>query len=241
MISGFAEEIIARAIREGVTLAPTADGLGIHYQAHVAPLSASLRARLLEHKPAVLAVLSAGGVKGFSWGFAPFEVDDVTVVYCQTYAEAEALIREIIADAAGKPIALDLETSPIPSERERLAALTAERQGINAEAIRFRAAGKKAETPQIEIDAHTAEAGAKLEILDRQLAYAKGAGLDPHRAEVRLLQAFAGGARAAVVDIARTGGEALGLLEGVSAVIHGSTFDLAFLGHRGVNLGPCAR
>jgi hypothetical protein len=68
MISDFAEDVIARAIREGVTLAPTADGLRIHYQAHVAPLSASLRARLLEHKPAILAVLLAGGIKSFPGG-----------------------------------------------------------------------------------------------------------------------------------------------------------------------------
>ena len=40
------------------------------------------------------------------------EVDDVTVVVCQTHDEAEALIAEIIVDAAGKPIALDLENSP---------------------------------------------------------------------------------------------------------------------------------
>ena len=48
---------------------------------------------------------------------------------------------------------------------------------------------------------------------------------------------MAAGQRAAVVDIAKTGPEALKLLQGVAAVIHGATFDLAFLGHRGVNLG----
>ena len=53
---------------------------------------------------------------------APLEVDGVQVVYCTTYPEAEALIAEVIQDAAGKPVALDLETAPIRSERERLAA-----------------------------------------------------------------------------------------------------------------------
>ena len=237
MISDFAEDVIARAIREGVTLAPTADGLRIHYQAHVAPLSASLRALLLDHKPAILAVLSAGGVKSFSWGFAPFEVDGVTVVICQTYAEAEALTAEMIADAAGKPVALDIETHPTKSERERLAALKAERAAINAEAIAYRKAAKKAGAPQPEIDAVTEEANAKLKVLDHKIDYAKPAGLDPHRANIRLLQLYGGSARAAVIDISKAGVEALGLLQGVDAVIHNAPFDLAFLDHAGVTLG----
>ena len=62
---------------------------------------------------------------------------------------------EMIADAGGKPVALDLETGPIQSERERLAALLEEREAVNAEAIAFRKAAKKAETPQAEIDAIT--------------------------------------------------------------------------------------
>ena len=74
---------------------------------------------------------------------APLIVDGVTLVYCKTYAEAKACIREMIADAAGKPVALDLETCPIPSERERLAALTAERKAVNAEAIAFRKAARR--------------------------------------------------------------------------------------------------
>jgi DNA polymerase-1 len=253
MISGFAEDIIARAVRDGVTLAPTADGLRIHYQARGRPLSADLRTLLLAHKPAVLAVLSAGGVKNFcETGSlpvgggqaalkqpqpAPFEVDGVTVVVCETYAEAEACIREMIADAGSKPIALDLETHPTQAERERLAALEAEREAVNAAAIAYRKAAKKAKTPQIEIDAITAAADAKLKILDRKIDYAAGAGLDPWRAEIRTVQAYGGGARAAVVDLSKAGAEALRLLQGVSAVIHNAPFDLAFLDHFGVALG----
>ncbi len=154
---------------------------------------------------------------------APFEVDGVTVVYCQTYAEAEACIRRDGRRRRRQAVALDLETAPIQSERERLAALPEERKAVNAEAIAFRKDGKKAGAPQSEIDAHTEEANAKLEILDRQIDYAEGAGLDPHRAEIRLLQVYGGGARVAVVDIAKTGTEALGLLSGVSAVIHNAS------------------
>ena len=241
MISDFAENVIARAIRDGVTLFATEDGRRIHYQARGRALSADLRTLLLEHKPAILAVLSASGVKSFGWGLAPanktLEVDGVTVVVCETYAEAEASIREMVADAEGKPVALDLETCPAQFERERLAALLEERKAVNAAAIAFRKAAKKAGAPQPEIDAYTEEADAQLKILDARIDYAESAGLDPNRSEIRTLQVYGGEARAAIIDIAKTGAEALGLLQGASAVIHGSTFDLAFLGHRGVNLG----
>ena len=128
MISDFAEEIIARAIREGVRLDATADGRRIHYQAYERKLAPDLRALLLEHKPVILAALSAGGIQSLGWG-GPLVVDDVTLVTCQTYDEAKACIAEMIADAAGKPIALDIETAPLPSEKDRLAALTARAGG----------------------------------------------------------------------------------------------------------------
>ena len=153
---------------------------------------------------------------------APLEVDGVTVVYCQTYAEAEACIREMIADAGGKPVALDLETCPVESERARLAALLEEREAVNAEAIAFRKAAKKAKTPQAEIDAFTAEADAKLKALDSQIDHAESAGLDPHRSEIQLVQLYGGKARVAVVDLAKAGPEALELLRNVDTVIHGA-------------------
>jgi hypothetical protein len=148
VIYGFAEVVIARAIRERVTLAAAGDGQRIRYQARGRPLSPDLRALLLEHKPAILAVLLSGGVKNFCLRPTPerttdkkeqtLEVDGITVVVCTTYAEAEACIREMIADTGGKPVALDLETHAVQSERERLAALLEERKAVNAEAIAFR-------------------------------------------------------------------------------------------------------
>jgi hypothetical protein len=237
MISGFAEEIIARAIREDVMLSATDEGRAIHYRAYGQPLSADLRTLLLNHKPAILAVLSAGGIESVRWRSEPLEVDGVQVVVCHTAAEAEALIREMLADAAGKPVALDLETCPIPSERERLAALTAERKAVNAEAIAFRKAAKKAKAPQPEIDAATETANAKLKLLDYQIGYCASAGLDPHRATARTIQLYGGKLRAAVIDLSRTGYEVLALLNGVSAVIHNSPFDIAFLDLLGITLG----
>ena len=189
-------------------------------------------------RPALKLVWSAPSIIGeFAIKPVPLEVDGVQVGYCATYAEAEACIREMIADADGKPVALDIETAPIPSERHRLAALLEERAAVNAEAIVFRKSAKKAGTPQPEIDAHTEEANARLKALDAQIDYAASAGLDPWRSAVRTVQIYGGKARAAVVDIAKTGPEAIELLQGVSAVIHNAPFDLAFLGHRGVNLG----
>ena len=165
------------------------------------------------------------------------EVDGVTVVVCKPYDEAKALIAEMLADAAGKPVALDIETTPTRAERAHLAVLEEERAAVNDEAIAFRAAGKKAGTPQAEVDAHTETANAQLKALAARIDHAESAGLDPHRSEIRLVQAYGGGRRAAVIDIAKAGPEALGLLQGVSAVIHNAPFDLAHLGHRGVNLG----
>jgi hypothetical protein len=103
---------------------------------------------------------------------APFEVDGVQVVYCTTYAEAKAGIQEMVADAEGRPVALDLETHAVQSELARLAALLGERKAVNAEAIAFRKAAKKAGAPQPEIDAYTEEADAQLKILDARIDYA---------------------------------------------------------------------
>lgn len=227
MISEKAEEIIARAVLEGVTLSIIGPGR-IRYQARKRPLAADLKALIREHKDAILAALSPA---------APLEVDGVQVVYCTTYPEAAALIAEMIADAAGKAVAIDLETAPTRAERERLAALTAERAAVNDLAIAYRKMEKKAGTPQTEIDAFTTKTNAKLKVLDSKIEYAEFAGLDPHRAKIRLAQFYGGGARAAVVDVFKAGAKVLGLLQGVSAVIHGSPFDLAFLQHRGVTLG----
>ena len=224
MSSWAAEKLLIRAAFEDVTLSVPAPGR-LRYQARGRPLSAEFRALLIEHKTALLGILSA------------FQVDGVTVVYCQTYLEAKALLAEMVADAAGKPIAIDLETAPIQAERNRLATLKTDRKAVNAEAIAFRKDGKKAGAPQAEIDALTETAGARLKALDAQIDHAEGAGFDPNRSAIRLLQVYGGGARVAVIDIAKAGAEALGLMQGRSAVIHGATFDLAHLGHRGVDLG----
>ena len=146
----------------------------------------------------------------------------------------------MIADAAGKPVALDIRDDAYSGSRAgRLTALEEERAAVNAEAIAFRAKEKKAGTPQAEIDAHTERANAQLKALAARIKHAESAGLDPHRSEIppRPQALWRRGSAPRVVDIAKSGPEALGILQGVSAVIHNAPFDLAHLGHRGVNLG----
>jgi DNA polymerase I len=188
-------------------------------------------------RPPLKLVWSAPSILGEFAIDVPLEVDGVQVVYCTTYDEAKACIAEMIADAGEKPVALDLETAPIQSERERLAALMTEREAINAEAIAFRKAAKKAKTPQTEIDAVTEAANAKLKVLDAKIKYCASAGLDPHRAEIRTIQLYGGKTRAVVVDVSKIGQRALELLQGADAVIHNAPFDLAFLDRLGIALG----
>jgi DNA polymerase I len=192
-------------------------------------------------KPALKLVWSAPAIIGESViepaPAAPLEVDGVEVVVCTTYDQAKALIAEMIADAAGKPVALDLETSPNRAERDRLAKLREERKEVNDLAIAYRKIEKKAGEPQTEIDAFTAKTNARLKVLDSKIEYAESAGLDPHRAKIRLAQFYGGGKRAAVVDVFKVGAKVLELLQGAPAVIHNSVFDLAFLEHRGIRLG----
>jgi hypothetical protein len=62
-----------------------------------------------------------------------FELDGVTVVYCADAVLAEALIKEMVADAGPRPVAIDLEVAAAQSERDRVkAAGSAARSAIAA-------------------------------------------------------------------------------------------------------------
>jgi DNA polymerase-1 len=177
---------------------------------------------------------------------ATFQVDGVEVVYCQDRAEAEALIREMIADAMPRPVALDIETTPILPERQRLAGLSELRVAVHAKAL---AAGKALRTAQRAMTKgmqhdDVAALDARLEALKReekhlaaQVEYAETAGLDPHRSHIRTVQLYGGKTRCVVIDVFKTGQSVLSLLAGVAAVIHNAAFELAHLGHVGVELG----
>jgi hypothetical protein len=137
---------------------------------------------------------------------AILHVDGVEIVYCDGRDQAEAMIWEVIADAGGRPVALDIETAPIRSERERLAALTEERAGVHAKLLAAGRALREAKKAAAKGEPHddiaaleddAVKAVAKQEKhLTAQVEYAERAGLDPHRSRIRLVQVYGGKSRA---------------------------------------------
>ena len=142
----------------------------------------------------------------------------IVVCFCITESEAHRAIDEIVADAAGGLIALDTETAPAPIWVERLAAL---RNDLAAVKGKHKAATK--------LRTSTAQLKAEAKRLSVAIAYCKTAGLDPHRARIRLLQLYGGGRRVAVIDLDRAGRAVLRRLRTMRVVVYNAMFDLAFL------------
>jgi DNA polymerase I-like protein with 3'-5' exonuclease and polymerase domains len=152
-------------------------------------------------------------------------IDLPRLIYCVEPAQAAELIAEMRRDAAGRPLAIDLETCPAETEVERSKTLASEQAAIKG---RLKATRKaRAQDPALEAEAKLLAARSK---------YAATAALDPNRARVRLLQAYGGGSRVAVVDVFRCPG-ALDLLEGADVVGHNIGFDLGHLEAAGVGVG----
>ncbi|MBV8441928.1 MAG: hypothetical protein JO312_15430, partial [Hyphomicrobiales bacterium] len=170
----------------------------------------------------------------------PLTVDDVEIVYCTAHAEAETLVAEMLADAGKRPIALDVETFAIASERQRFKALRDERDAINEKKLaagRALRAADKAGKPSENLQRALAVLEAELKVSDKKVEYAESAGLDPHRSRIRLIQAYGGGARCALLDVVAIGPRVFDLLQGLRVVAHNAAFELAHLGHAGVELG----
>ena len=70
-------------------------------------------------------------------------LDGLELVYCTTADEAARLVEEMRQDAAGWPLGLDIETTPLPAEAERLQALLLRQAALKGE---LRAA-RKAKAP----------------------------------------------------------------------------------------------
>jgi DNA polymerase I len=152
----------------------------------------------------------------------------LTVSYLVDAAEARQRLGAMTA--AGGPVAIDIETAPNSTAAARLAGLMRAR----AETAGELKALKNLKAPPAEIAA-LAGAGKRLAAETR---YAQKAGLDPHRAHIRLLQVYAGGDRVLVIDLYRTGTGVLDLLEDVSVIAHNMAFEMAFLELAGIALGP---
>ena len=123
----------------------------------------------------------------------------------------------------GGSIALDTETAPAPIWVERLAA---RRSDLAAAKGKHKAASK--------LRTSTAQLKAEAKRLSVAIAYCETAGLDPHRARIRLLQLYGGGRRVAVIDLDRTGRSVLQRLNDLRIVVYNAAFDLAFLEAEGI-------
>ena len=156
---------------------------------------------------------------------APFQSprSDVYLQFCETEESAHSAFDRIIDDAEGGTVAVDIETTPNQSEIDRLAKLRLER----AEAIGRLKAETKLKRP---VGALKGE----IKRLNAAIGNAASAGLDPHRARIRLLQLYGGGTHAAVIDIDRTGPDILRRLVDIRVVAHNAAFELAFLEKTGV-------
>ena len=155
-----------------------------------------------------------------------FDLGRIAVAYVTIEAEANAIITEIVTDAAGGLVAIDIETAPRPAEAARLRQLrdaTAECKGTLAGLLKAKAD-----------PARIAEQKDLLRKAQAALEYAGKAGLDPHRADIRLLQLYGGGRRVAVIDLFRTGPAILQRLNDCRVVVHNAGFDLGFLAMHGV-------
>ena len=106
----------------------------------------------------------------------------VEVVYCAEEVQARRLLGEMLA---ADWVAIDIETAPNKTELDRLAGL----MRAKAEMAGQLKAARKLKAPAAEIAAHAA-ARKRLAV---EIKYAKTAGLDPHRARIRLLQVYDGG------------------------------------------------
>jgi DNA polymerase I len=150
----------------------------------------------------------------------------VNVVFCAEEAQARRLLAQMVG--AGR-VAIDIETAPNKTEVKRLAKL----MQAKAEMGGTLKAKRKLKAPSAEI----AALAAAIKRLTVEIRYAGTAGLDPHRARIRLLQVYAGGDHVLVIDLDHTGAGILDLLDGVAIIAHSVGFELAFLETAGVALG----
>ena len=148
------------------------------------------------------------------------------VQYVTDDMQASTALAVILADAKDGIVAIDIETAPHESERQRLAALA------HKEAV---ARGTLRALIKLRGDAAAmGKAKADLKALIAQKAYAERAGLDPDRASIRLLQVYGGGRTVLVADMLRVGIKVFEPLWDIPVVAHNAAFELSFLHRAGI-------
>ena len=148
------------------------------------------------------------------------------VRYVTDDMQASTALAVILADAKDGIVAIDIETAPHESERQRLAALA------HKEAV---ARGTLQALIKLRGDAAAmGKAKADLKALIAQKAYAERAGLDPDRASIRLLQVYGGGRTVLVADMLRVGIKVFEPLWDIPVVAHNAAFELSFLHRAGI-------
>ena len=110
----------------------------------------------------------------------------VKVVYVTSHAVAEQIVARLVGDSSAAIFGLDLETMAQVSEVQRRR--QAERRLAEIEA---RVKGLKRVGKATEVAAQASEA----KVLRQAIAHAADAALDANRAQVRLVQVYAGGVR----------------------------------------------
>jgi DNA polymerase-1 len=157
--------------------------------------------------------------------------------YATDAATAAALVAEIIADASGGRIAVDFETTPLPSERAREADLkrrVAAAKGKVKACRERRAAARRGGGDATVATAALASAKAQLAALESAEDHATRASLDPHRSTARLCSLYGGGARVAVIDLHKVDWTVLAPVWERPLIMHNAAFDLGYLAQRGI-------
>ena len=157
--------------------------------------------------------------------------------YAPDVATAASLVAAIVADAGQGRIAVDFETTALPSERERLKDLfrrVAEAKGKVQAGTERRAAARRGADGAGAATAALAIAKAELAALRSAADHAGRAGLDPQRSTVRLCSLYGGGARVAVIDLHKVDWAVLTPIWDRPIVMHNAAFDLGYLAKRGI-------
>jgi DNA polymerase I len=130
-----AHDVIARAAAEGVTLFPRDGGLGYRSRG---PLPPAIRALLVANKADILTALTPAPVTAASDQAAnpplePIEALGVAIVVCTTINSATAMVREVLQDAGGRPIGIDIETAPTAEAAAAICTIKTSEASLEAE------------------------------------------------------------------------------------------------------------